>query len=193
METKSQTQWGTILIIILLMILLIVGIVIFVLYITKWSKPTIPVDCGYVSIPDTNIDGFNLPSMPIKDIAEVKCQDKCTGNKNCQWYNYDQTTRDCWLKQGKAASNYITGFRTNDEAQPLCAPYNKFAGYNIDGFFMPGMPLADKTEDECQAACDTQNCNWYNYDKSSKQCWLKKAAAKDKFVTGFRTIIPVVE
>jgi hypothetical protein len=185
---------GVIILLIFIGIILVVAGVAIFNYTTTKPPTDVPIPCTYSVVPDTNIVGFHLPNMPIKDVSEPGCQSKCddtcddeSGVCSCQWYNYDQKTRECWLKKGTPTPKYITGFRRNDTSQPKCAAYSTYTDYNIDGFNMPNMPLANKTEDECQTACNTNKCDWYNYDETGKKCWLKKATDKKESSTGFMT------
>ena len=54
---------------------------------------------------------------------------------------------------------------------------------DISGYNIPSSPVTAKNEGDCQALCDTYNCDWYNYSDKGNGCWLKKATNRG-FIMG---------
>ena len=125
----------------------------------------------------TNIRGFDMPNMPIRDISLADCHKKCMDDPNCHVITYRESDKECWMKTGNIAKNAITagtGF-TQDTV-------------DFGGFDLPNMPIKDvKDVTECRKLCDTNTeCQWVTYNKDNKNCSLKQGVAVDGFISQFK-------
>lgn len=147
---------------------------------TKVPVPA-PVVCPpFASYSGSDVAGFDFKT--IKDKTEDECKNECLSN-GCQWYTYNTKNKACYLKKSKETKDVITGFRLPGSPSS-CNQYAVYGNSDIPGFNMPSMPLENKTQDECQAECTHKECHWYNYNSTTKKCWLKKAASHTDSITG---------
>jgi hypothetical protein len=71
---------------------------------------------------DTDLPYFDMPNMPLKNIAgSDECLDQCKKTENCHWVNYNQSNRDCWLKQAHKLDYVSTQFKPAKYAPPVAA------------------------------------------------------------------------
>lgn len=131
---------------------------------------------------DTDIPGHNMYYMPKRDETEDKCKDFCE-EKGCHWYNYNSKTHKCWIKQGKPKNGYITGFKIPEGTDETCGKYHYIENIDIPGHGSVKAPFLNVTEKECRDKCDLHICDWYNYDKTKRKCWLKKKHPKANLKT----------
>ena len=63
----------------------------------------------------------NLPNQPLKDVeSSCVCDDKCSQEKDCEYFAYNKRSKDCWLKKNffkkKEESGMVSGKkRVNEE------------------------------------------------------------------------------
>jgi hypothetical protein len=131
---------------------------------------------------DSDIPGHNMYYFPQKDVTEEKCAEFCK-DKGCHWYNYNSKSNKCWVKQGKAKNGHVTGFKIPGGTESECGKYHYYDNVDIPGHNSLKTPFIGITEDECQKKCDLHICDWYNYDKNKKKCWLKKKRSKGNVKT----------
>jgi len=144
------------------------------------SIPTCP---PFATVQNTNIAGSAMPNMPINNQTEEQCQTACQA-QGCDWYNYGPNNQ-CWLKQADSLPNYVTGFRVPNPTAG-CTQFDRIVNKNITGSNQsPNTVIANQTEQQCQAACIAQNCNWYAYDQTGQNCWLNQATTISGVDTGF--------
>lgn len=151
--------------------------------------PLIPTNsCGnYVTIPHTNIPGFNItsPTQPILNSTEANCQQTCS-NSDCDFYSYDSNSNTCYLKKIQTDPNITTGFKVADPK--TCNPYTRFVNGNIPGFDLPNGEVNTSTEKICQDLCSSNtNCDFYTYDTPNTNCKLKQGIQVKNIDTGFLT------
>ena len=72
-----------------------------------------------------------------------------------------------------------------------CPPYAIFPSTDIYGFDIPGNPITDQTEQQCQAQCTSNpSCQWYNFKADSNLCYLKQGTPTPTFNYGFKNTDP---
>ena len=182
---------GIIITVIVIILIVVVSLIFFFVIKAKLNKcyhpaaPTIPLivpptSCpSYSIIANKNISGYNLSGMPINN-TEMQCQTLCTTTPECEWYTYDNPTKQCWLNQGIKENNIVTGFRIQDNPSnnTSCKQWYRITGVNISGYDMTnlsGNPFNNQTEQSCQKLCSANNCDWYTFDSSGNICHLKQA------------------
>lgn len=159
--------------------LVILAVIALVLYFyTKCDRSE-----NYSSIVHMDIPGYDLPQMPLTNKNEDECAQACDDNSECMWYNYNRNNRNCYLKKGVAKPDFVTGanIRRTD-------PVIVGSGYDIPGFDMPNMPIGAENENICAEQCRKNKCTFWNYNKKSKQCWLKHGNPTTNAMTGFKNI-----
>ncbi|XWV26496.1 hypothetical protein QJ857_gp0573 [Tupanvirus soda lake] len=139
---------------------------------------------SYTRHVNANIYGKSIDEAPMKDITEQQCQQACD-LKQCDWYNYDQSKKYCWLKQGLTKNNYITGFNVVDTPGDLtCPKFHVVKNMDVDGKTLNY--TKNINENECQSLCNNMTCNWYNYNNDTQECWLKQADITNDMITGIK-------
>nr|WBF70870.1 putative pan domain-containing protein [Megavirus caiporensis] len=146
--------------------------------------PPTPTSCSKYSI----LQNKNIPVTPLPESGtqstEADCQKLCDNTPNCNFYGYETALKYCALSEGNPSTSIITGFSNkNIGAGSNCPPWGKI---NVD---IPGFStstLTNKTNEECQKECETNNCDWYNYDSSNKNCVLNRANSFSGLNTGFK-------
>ena len=58
----------------------------------------------------------SLPNQPINNVFNARdCGDLCRTNEDCEYWVYEEETRNCWLKQDydhiEAADKHISGWK----------------------------------------------------------------------------------
>jgi len=141
----------------------------------------------YSFIRGIDIPGFDMTNGYSKNQTEQQCEALCA-SKNCNWMNYSVNSSECWLKQGLSKSDQVTGFRIQDNPSgSSCPQYSIINGMDIPGFDMQGSPYTNVSQQDCQNLCNSNNCDWYNYQPSTSNCWLKKGdASKPNLETIFK-------
>ncbi|AAV50752.1 putative PAN domain-containing protein [Acanthamoeba castellanii mimivirus] len=134
----------------------------------------IPASCPAYQL--VNNKAITLVPLPA-DTSNVKnaqdCQNLCTQNPDCYFYNYVGLFDGCSLMQGTVDNNVMTGFaiRGSEDGCPKWARYNT----SIQGF-NTGNPSNVESEEKCQQLCQqNSSCDWYTYDIGKKTCTLNKA------------------
>jgi len=139
---------------------------------------------SYSRYTNANIYGKSIDDVPMKNITEQQCQQACD-LKQCDWYNYDQNKKYCWLKQGSAKNNYITGFHIVDTPNNLnCPNYHVIQNIDVNGKILNY--TKNISADKCQSLCDNMACDWYNYNNDTQECWLKQADITNDMITGIK-------
>jgi len=117
-----------------------------------------------------------------------ECRKLCFDNTQCQSFDYNPTSKQCYLK----TSTKVTG----DKPKALTAyklEGNGFTGY--DGYAMddigtanlPDMPINNISQEECQTKCkNNADCKLYKYVYGSnpKSCVLKSYRANELYTHG---------
>ncbi|XWV26497.1 hypothetical protein QJ857_gp0572 [Tupanvirus soda lake] len=141
----------------------------------------------YSSIYSVDIPGFDMSNGYSGNQTEEQCKALCE-SRNCNWMNFSVNSGDCWLKQGVSKPDLVTGFRIQDNPSgSSCPQYSITNGMDIPGFDMPGSPHTNVSQQDCQNLCNNNNCDWYNYQTSTSNCWLKKGnSSKPNIETIFK-------
>lgn len=125
-----------------------------------------------------DIPGFDLPRMPIKNIANHQaCYQICQKDPQCQFMTYNQNNKDCWLKIGNKVKQVTTqgdGFYYDQT--------------DIPRFDMPQMPIKNiSSSEQCHNLCRAKpNCHWINYNQDNHDCWLKQGGNFSHLSTQFK-------
>ena len=155
--------------------------------------PPQPTPCPpYAIFPSTDIYGFDIPGNPLKYLSEKQCQAQCTSNPDCQWYNFKPALNLCFLKQGTPTPTFNYGFKDTDP-NSSCIQHLSNPGYDIPQTknamqqFNIGNAISNTTEDQCEILCDNNSaCQWYSYDTTASNCYLKKGNSDATTDTGFK-------
>ncbi|XWV25236.1 putative PAN domain-containing protein [Tupanvirus deep ocean] len=144
-----------------------------------------PIPCPeYARYVNANIYGKSIDDTPMKNITEHQCQQACD-LKQCDWYNYDQNKKFCWLKQGSPKNNYVTGFNVRDTPKNLnCPGYHIIQNMDVNGNIVNHTRNIDANG--CQTLCDSMTCDWYNYNNDTQECWIKRANITNDMITGIK-------
>lgn len=82
---------------------------------TETNSKEITDNSYLIRIADYDAPGNDYPGMPIRDLAESECQQKCLDDSKCMAATYNTTARVCFLKSGIAKvtpfTSAITFFR----------------------------------------------------------------------------------
>lgn len=147
----------------------------------------------YSKITSIDIPGFDMAGNPHPNVkTDVDCQSLCNNTQGCNWYTYNKSSNNCYLKQGNNKPNVITSFKIVDTSNNIeCPTYSRMTNIDIPGFDISENPENDvNTEVNCQNACDNKlSCNWYNFDTISNNCWIKQGQPNTNVVTGFKEFV----
>lgn len=140
----------------------------------------------YIKMNDKEIIGLNIGTMPIKNINENQCQKMCQ-EQNCVWYNYNQRNNLCWLKRGNPQNDYLTGIRVPRSIKiDACPSFYIYDNMDINGSNTKSYKQISQAQ--CQILCDQEECDWYGYNKETKECSLKKGKEMNQVNVGFNAI-----
>jgi len=125
-----------------------------------------------------DINGFDMPRMPVQNVQDhAACYALCQKDPQCQLLTYNKNNKACWLKSGSKIKQLVTqgdGFYYDETDLPR--------------FDMPNMPVKGvATADDCHNHCkSTPNCHWVNYNKDTRDCWLKQGVNRTYTSTQFK-------
>lgn len=140
----------------------------------------------YSTISGVEIPNFDIPNGHYNNQSQTQCQELCNKN-HCNWFTFDNSTNECWLKQGKKDINYTTGFRVPNGTNSLkCPNYSMFQNTNVDGFDMLNGKFKNISIPDCVQKCNVNKCDWFVHEKSSGDCLLKKGTPSVNKLTIFK-------
>ena len=159
------------------------------------ETPLIPPQDANCIETDVEYAGFNilnyLNSLDSIQKSKEKCQEACSNNLECKWFNFQNSSGECYLKYYKGYKQYVKGMHSGppscskqdpdlaeNELKTLCIETGAFTGYRkykIDPSLDSGVNsyhLEADTVQKCQALCNQEpNCVWFNFN-ADKYCWL---------------------
>ena len=124
--------------------------------------------------------GHDLPDMPLRDISQSGCEERCRGNPLCMAFVFNKRFNVCFLK---------------GNATLLFADDMAFAGYRIDRNVTPKMTRLKArgrriyqgeqlrqfdavSFDTCASQCDgNSECKAFNYDPGLRACTLMRTTS----------------
>lgn len=130
-----------------------------------------------------NVVGGDMPGLVLSStsgISQDECQQKCTADGTCYWYNYKEGDKTCTLESTIADSERIIGIKGANGAG-----WRKVTGAQVSGteVWFGQKPSVD----DCKTACETlDKCVFYAYRPSTTGCSLRTTNAVDGVVTGFK-------
>lgn len=129
----------------------------------------------------TDILGYDMPAMPIRDVTLADCHKKCMDTPQCHALTYRESDKGCWLKTGLINQN---AFTVGNSVRQDTVDFANFS--------LPNMPVRNvKSADECNKLCDTNSdCQWATFDKTANLCFLKQGIQQDGLVSQFKSAWP---
>ncbi len=70
-----------------------------------------PACLPYTRLVGKNLPGYNLPKYNKDNYTEKQCQEDCTNNTLCDFYNYEMSNGKCYISNIPTNNGTITGFR----------------------------------------------------------------------------------
>lgn len=65
----------------------------------------------YTRLVGKNLPGYNLPEYNKDNYTEKQCQEDCTNNMLCNFYNYEMANGKCYISNIPVEDNINTGFK----------------------------------------------------------------------------------
>jgi hypothetical protein len=122
--------------------------------------------------------GFDLPNMPLNDMALSSCQLKCNEQPNCKAFTFNRKSSTCFLKSDAtlevgyeyAVAGYLPDLGANIKQSHIRIHQRtdvKSQDYDH---------LESATMEDCIRKCDGDDkCRAFSYIPKKRQCWLKSS------------------
>lgn len=129
----------------------------------------------YYRVMNSEVPSCTINVIP--NISESSCENMCTNNPNCKFYNYNITSNNCHLKAPLINFGTILGLKRQDNE------FNLYQDRTIPNHIMNDMPIENITLDNCSSKCSSnKNCHWFTYDRNKRFCNLHKAYLSNHFI-----------
>lgn len=134
-----------------------------------------------------DVPGFDLTSNNPLDAPDAQtCSNDCNGNTDCMWATFNSATNKCFMKKGVPNAQINTGMKNFGAGASV---YTKYSGVDIPGFDLGSFPIIPD-ENACSALCTANPlCTWYNYNPTSKMCWIKTPSATANALTIIKPVV----
>lgn len=120
--------------------------------------------------------GFDLPSMPLRDVSLENCEAACAAEPSCMAFTYNVPRRACFLKNSASRvlrnSIAVAGYRAELEDKMFISSMTILERTDLPGNDFQKLSISDF--EQCLSTCEANpRCKAFTFVKRQSVCWLK--------------------